>query len=99
MVSSSGAPELRVRLPWPAVVAALLCIQVGLSVFLGQGRRLDAYCETSYFLLLLSASGLALRNAVKNRQTIRLFWSFLSISFALWSLVPCAWFFYFVLNR
>ncbi len=67
-------------------------------MFLGQGRRLDAYCETSYFLLLLLASGVALRNAVRNRQTIRLFWSFLSVSFALWSLVPCAWFYYFVLN-
>jgi PAS domain S-box-containing protein len=79
-------------------VAALLVVQIGLSIILKQGRRLDAYCEISYFLLLLTASGVAARNAFRNRQTIRLFWAFLSTSFALWALVPCAWFSYLVLQ-
>jgi PAS domain S-box-containing protein len=98
VVSPSNPVKPRLRRPWQTAVAALLVIQVGLSVILKQGRRLDAYCEISYFVLLMSASGIAARNAVRNRQTIRLFWAFLSISFALWALVPCAWFYYFVLQ-
>ena len=80
------------------LLIALLVTQAVLSIILKQGRPLDAYCEISYFILLMLACGIAVRNAVQNRQTIRLFWSFLAVSFGLWALVPCAWFFNFVLR-
>jgi PAS domain S-box-containing protein len=83
---------------WAAVAVGLLIIQAVLSIILKQGRSLDAYCEISYFVLLMLACGIAALNAVQNRQTIRLFWSFLAVSFGLWALVPCAWFFNFVLR-
>ncbi len=99
MLQTSDLPGQRSRLySWPIVTACLLIVQVALSVSLGQGTTLDTYCEISYFILLILASGLAGVNAIRNRQTIRLFWSFLAAAFGLWALVPCAWFYYFVLH-
>jgi PAS domain S-box-containing protein len=59
---------------------------------------LVAYCEISYLVLLLLATGVAVRNAVQNGQTIRLFWLFLAAAYGLWALVPCSWFYSVVLH-
>jgi PAS domain S-box-containing protein len=99
MVSTSDLPRLRFGpYSWPTVTLALVIAQAVLSITLKKGTILDAYCEISYFVLLLLACGIATLNAFQNRQTIRLFWSFLAVSFALWAIVPCAWFYYFVLQ-
>jgi len=99
MLQTSDLPGLRSRLySWPTLTACLLVVQVALSIALGQSPALDAYCEISYFILLMLACGIAAVNASQNRQSIRLFWSFLSAAFGLWALVPCAWFYYFVLH-
>jgi PAS domain S-box-containing protein len=99
MLGTSDLPRLRFRLySWPTVAVALVITQALLSITLKRGARLDAYCEISYFVLLLLASGVAILNATQNRQTIRLFWAFLAAAFGLWALVPCAWFYYFVLQ-
>ncbi len=83
---------------WPAVAVALLVGQAALSLTLKQGPALVAYCEITYFLLLLLASGVAAVNAIQSRQTIRLFWLFLAGAFGLWALVPCSWFYSVVLH-
>jgi PAS domain S-box-containing protein len=44
------------------------------------------------------ASGVAVLNASQNRQTIRLFWSFLAVAYWLWALVPCSWLYNVVLH-
>jgi len=99
MLDTSFAPRLSPWLySWPAVAVALLLSQATLSLTLKQGPTLVAYCEISYLLLLLLASGVAIRNAVQSRQTIRLFWSFLAAAYGLWALVPCSWFYSVVLH-
>jgi len=99
MAATFDLPKLRFRLySWPTLTGTLLIIQAVLSITLRRGRPLDAYCEISYFVLLLLACGVAVFNATKSRQTIRLFWSFLAAAFGLWALVPCAWFYSFVLH-
>jgi len=76
---------------WPAV-AAILLAQATVSLVLKHGPALVAYCDINYFVLLLLASGVALRNAVRSRQSIRLFWSFFAAAFGIWALVPGSWF-------
>jgi PAS domain S-box-containing protein len=77
---------------WLAAAAALLATQAVLSLTLRQGPVLVAYREISYLVLLLLASGVAVRNAVRSRQATRLFWSFLAAAFGMWALVPGSWF-------
>jgi PAS domain S-box-containing protein len=52
---------------------------------------LITYGDICNFALLLLASGVAIRNAVRSRLAIRLFWAFLAAAFGLWALVPGAW--------
>ena len=54
---------------------------------LKEGSALVAYCEISYFILLVLACGVAIRNAVRSRRAARLFWSFLAAAFGMWALV------------
>jgi PAS domain S-box-containing protein len=74
------------------VGAAILATQAVLSLTLRQGPALVAYYDISYLILLLLASGVAIRNAVRSRQATRLFWSFLAAAFGVWALVPSGWF-------
>jgi PAS domain S-box-containing protein len=99
MLGTHFPPRLKSRLiSWPAFAIALLVTQAALSLALKRGPDLVAYCEISYLLLLLMASGVAALNAVQNRQTIRLFWAFLAVAYGLWALVPCSWFYNVVLH-
>jgi PAS domain S-box-containing protein len=92
MLDASFTPKPGSRLySWPTAAAFLLVTQATLSLTLKQGAGLVAFCEFGYLFLLLLASGIAALNAIQNRQTIRLFWSFLAVAFGLWALVPCAW--------
>jgi PAS domain S-box-containing protein len=95
MLGESIAPEFKFRVKsWPTLVFALLVVQVILSLTLKQGARLVVFCETSYFVLLLIASGAAALNAVRSGQAVRLFWSLLAVAFALWAVVPCVSMYY-----
>ena len=92
MLSPSFLRRLGRRLnAWPVAAVLLLAVQALLSLTLKQGPALVAYCEISYLVLLLLACGVSIRNAVQNRQAIRLFWSFLAAGFGIWALVPCSW--------
>jgi PAS domain S-box-containing protein len=76
---------------WLAVGAVLLATQVVVWLTLRQGPALVAYYDISYLILLLLASGITLRNAVRSRQAARLFWSFLAAAFGVWALVSIGW--------
>jgi signal transduction histidine kinase len=73
---------------WPRVVVALLVIQTTLVLIFGNATALSGGYEFSYFVLLLLACAQSARNAIRSRQTIRLFWSFLAGAMALWALLP-----------
>ncbi len=76
----------------------MLVAQAVLSLTLKQGPALVAFCEITYLVLLLVASGVAAWNALQSSQTIRLFWLFLAGAYGLWALVPCSWFYSVVLH-
>jgi PAS domain S-box-containing protein len=99
MLETSDPPRFRFRVySWPTLTAALLITQAALSIILKQGVGLVAYCEISYLLLLLIACGVGVLNAVRSRQTIRLFWLFLAAAYGLWALTPSSWFYSAVLH-
>jgi PAS domain S-box-containing protein len=99
MLSSSLPRRPGSRLyAWPVLAVSLLTTQAVLSLTLKHGQLLVGYCEISYLVLLLLASGVALRNAIQNKQAIRLFWSFLAVALAVWALAPCSWLNSFVLH-
>jgi len=77
--------------PWLAVGAALLGTQAVVSLALKRGPTLVACYDISYLVLLLLASGVTLRNAVRSSQATRLFWSFLAAAFGVWALVSIGW--------
>jgi len=98
-LGKSVTPNLRSRLySWRIVVVALLAAQAALSLTLKQSPILIGYCEVTYLVLLLVASGVAAFNAVHNRQRIRLFWSFLAAAYGVWALVAGSWFYSVVLH-
>jgi hypothetical protein len=95
MLAESLPPTRTLRLLWwPVVAAVLLLIHAVLSVTVRQSRALTAYTLMTHFLVLVLAAGIANRNAVQSTEAIRLFWSFLAMSFGAWSLSTCAWIYY-----
>jgi hypothetical protein len=83
--SSSLAVGLRSS-PWPAVLIGIVVLKAFLSLDLKPGSWVAAYSGISYFLLLLLAASLAIRNAVQNTLGTRPFWVFLAIADGLWAL-------------
>ena len=88
-------PQLRLRsvlFSWSSLAIVLLTAQAGVSFVVRRGLALVAYYDIIYFVLLVSACGVAIRNAVQSRQAVRLFWSLLAAAFGIWALVPGSWF-------
>lgn len=97
MLVKSVSPTRTFRLfprSWTAVALALLVIQTALSVIVRNGSIPTAYSMITYFVVLVLAAGIATLNAAQNRQSIRLFWSFLAMAFGVWSLSACSWIYY-----
>lgn len=75
------------RLPsWPTVLIGIVVIKAVLSLAVKPGSALVSYSGVSYFLLLLLATGFAIRNAIQNTLGRRPFWVLLAIAYALWTL-------------
>jgi PAS domain S-box-containing protein len=64
----------------------ILAIKAALSLAVKPGSFVLSYSGVSYFLLLMLATGLAIRNGIKNTLGSRIFWAFLAIGYGLWSL-------------
>src|ERR1017187_9143948 len=91
----SFSPWLRSWLnPWLALLAVILIIKAILSLTLRQSSGAATYNAVVYFLLLLLATRLAVRNAIKNLQGNRPFWVFLAAGTGLWSLDQVLYLYY-----
>ncbi len=89
MSSQALSANLRMRLKassWSAALVGIIVIKAVLSLAVKPGSFLVSYSGISYFLLLVLATGLAIRNGIQNTLGSRPFWVFLAIAYGLWSL-------------
>ena len=74
---------------WPSALIGIVVIKAVLSLDVQPGSFLVSYTGISYVLLLLLATGSAIRNGIQNTLGRRPFWVFLAIAYGLWSLDQC----------
>lgn len=87
MERSSSNPRISKRFSyWPTALIGIIVIKAVLSLAVKPGSSTFSYSGVSYFLLLVLAASLAIRNAIQNTLGSRPFWLFLAIGYALWSL-------------
>ena len=73
-------------LSWPSALLAILIVRAVVSFTAKPDSSLLAYGGISYFLLLLLATGFAIRNGIQNTLGGRQFWVLLGIGYSLWVL-------------
>src|ERR1700735_2201242 len=83
--SSNSGTGLRVSL-WPTALVGIVVIKAVLSLAVKPGSFLVSYSGISYFLLLLLATGFAIRNGIRQTFGSRPFWVLLAIAYGLWAL-------------
>ncbi len=71
---------------WPTALIGIVVIKAVLSLDVRPGSFLLSYSGISYFLLLLLATGFAIRNGIQKTLGNRPFWLFLAIGCGLWAL-------------
>jgi signal transduction histidine kinase len=72
--------------PWRTALIGIVVIKAVLSVAVKPGSFVVSYSGISYLLLLLLATGFAIRNAIQNTLGSRTFWAFLGTAHGLWAL-------------
>jgi PAS domain S-box-containing protein len=85
---------LRISRWWPTVVLAVLTLQCVLLLVLRVGTRYFTYHVVVNIIvgvLLILATGLAILNAVEGDESVRIFWSFLAVSLAIWTFYAWNW--------
>jgi hypothetical protein len=99
-VTASGPPRHGFSLSvWSSVLFGFLAIKAVLSLGLGLGDKLAPYGTSIYFLLLLLATGFAIRNAIERTLGRRVFWVFIAVGYGLWSLDQWLFVYYVVLRH
>jgi PAS domain S-box-containing protein len=73
-------------LSWPTALIGIVVIKAVLSFGVKPGSFLVSYSGVSYFLLLLLATSIAVRNGIQNTQGSRPFWVLLAVAYCLWAL-------------
>ena len=92
--------EIKTRPHWWIVAsAALLLGQVVLALTLKPGFVATALEDISMFLLILFATGVMARNALRNQGQVRVFWAFLAASGCLWAISVWEWVYYEIIIR
>jgi len=71
---------------WPTALIGIVVIKAVLSLAVKPGSFLVSYSDISYLLLLLLATGFAIRNGIQNTLGSRPFWVFLAIAYGLWTM-------------
>jgi len=82
---------------WFTVAVAAAAAHLFISLILSE-PALNIASAIVNFLCLALAAGLTTRNALRSKQSIRLFWTLLAIAYWLWALPPCVWFYSAVLH-
>lgn len=91
--------RIKTRLdPWFAAALVAVLLHVVASLVLSKVAVLIFGAFVAFFLLVI-AGIITTQNAIKSKQAIRLFWSFLAAAYWLWALPPSVWFYYAVLHR
>lgn len=70
---------------WPAALIGIVVIKAVLSLAVKPGSFVVSYSGISYFLLLILATGFAIRNGIENTLGVRLFWALLATACGLWA--------------
>jgi PAS domain S-box-containing protein len=83
-LSSNRGVRLR-SLSWPIALIAILVVRAVVSYVAKPGSHLLSYGGICYFLLLLLATGFAIRNAIQNTLGSRPFWVLLALGYSLWA--------------
>src|SRR5689334_6554293 len=76
---------------WAAVAVLILLAQTVATFVLKQPTSRTAFNAVISMLLLFLATVISAGNAIRNKHAIRLFWSFLAVSWGLWALSPVFW--------
>ena len=71
---------------WPTALIGIVVIKAVLTLAVKPGSFLLSYSGISYFLLLLLATGFAIRNGIRHTFGSRPFWVLLAIAYGLWAL-------------
>jgi len=71
---------------WATALIGIVVLKAGLSLALKPDTILVSYSGIPYFVLLVLASGFAIRNGIQNTLSKRPFWVFLSVAYGLWAL-------------
>jgi PAS domain S-box-containing protein len=84
---SSSNPGIKLSFAsWPTALIGIVVIKAVLSLAVKPGSFLVSYSGISYFLLLLLATGFAIRNGIRQTFGSRPFWVLLAIAYGLWAL-------------
>ena len=84
-LSSNRGVRLR-SLSWPAALIGILVVRSVVSFAAKPDSTLLSWGGISYFLLLLLATGFAIRNGIQNTLGSRPFWVLLALGYSLWAL-------------
>jgi PAS domain S-box-containing protein len=79
---------------WPAALVGIIIIKAVLLLAVKPGSFAASYSGISYFLLLVFAFCLAIRNGIRKSLGSRLFWVFLAIGYGLWALDQSIYLYY-----
>jgi len=71
---------------WPAALIGIVLLRAVLLLATKPGSWVGSLSTILYFLLLVSATGVAIRNGIQNTLGSRPFWVFLAIAYGLWGL-------------
>jgi PAS domain S-box-containing protein len=71
---------------WPTALVGIVVVKAVLSLAVKPGSFLVSYSGISYFLLLLLATGSAIRNGIGKTLGSRRFWVLLAVAYGLWAL-------------
>jgi signal transduction histidine kinase len=73
-------------LSWPALLIGIVVVRIVLPLAAKPDSFLFSLSAVGYFLLLLLATGFAVRNAIQNTLGMRPFWGSVAIAHGLWAL-------------